>query len=160
MKIASFLVRKKLRSNVLIFYTPFSNHFILSVCSRRRVSLLDVLHATSGMPGYLEYNGRASVPPIASPFILYKGMQVYRVYSCENTDANVYYLCDFGNLFGMCVVKASHKDYLRIRDNPVKYVDYSPVPLEPSEAVEVNGVALELQHSFCKLKRGLTKQSS
>ncbi len=159
LKIAPFLVRKKLRSNVLILYTPFSNRFILSVCSLQKVSLFGVLHSTGGMPGYLEY-GRDYVQPIASPFLFYGGMQVYRVYSCEYPEANEYYLCDFGNQFGMCVEKASHNDYVRIRDNPVEYVDYSPVPLEPSESVKINGIAFELQYSFCKWKRGLSKPSS
>jgi len=119
---------------------------VLSVCSKRDTNLLNIL---SSLPGYLEY-GRDYLPALAVPFIFWGGLQVYRLYCVQEQPTASYYICDFGNLFGMRVEEAQWHDYERIRKQPEQYIDYSAVPVEPSEEIEANGINFILQHAFCK----------
>jgi hypothetical protein len=146
MRIGSFFARKRLRSNVLVCYTPHQDRFVLSVCSKRDTNLLDIL---SSLPGYLEY-GQDYLPSLAVPFIFWGGLQVYRLYCVQEQPTTSYYICDFGSLFGMHIEEAQRKDYERIRKQPEQYVDHSAVPVEPSEQIEANGITFVLQHAFCK----------
>ena len=68
LRLVSFFARRKPRSNVLICYTPYQDRFVLSVCSKQNISLMDALHVTSGMPGNLDY-GQDYLPPTAAPVV-------------------------------------------------------------------------------------------
>lgn len=152
LRLASFFASKRLRSNVLICYAPYQNRFMLSVCSKRQTNFLKVLHSSHGMPGYLEY-GQDYVPPTAAPFLFYGGMQLYRVYHIRERPSSANYVCDFGNAFGLCVSESDPDGYERIRDEMGTYVDYSAVPIEPSEEIDLDGTSVTLQHAFCKWRR-------
>ena len=89
LRLALFVTKKRPKSNILIFFTPTNDRFVLTVCSRRSVSFVDVLHSTAEMPGYLEY-GQDFVPPKARPFLFYTGMEIFRVYEVESPEPDAY----------------------------------------------------------------------
>lgn len=64
-----------------------------------------------------------------------------------------YYICDMGCVFGTCIAAAQKDDYERIRDQPEQHVDYSAVPIQPSEEFDVDGINFTLQHALCKWTR-------
>ena len=61
-----------------------------------------------------------------------------------------YYICDMGCVYGMCLGEAEKDDYEEIRERPDQFVDYSAVPIEPSEEFVVDGTNFTLQHTLCK----------
>lgn len=220
LKIGSLLIRKKLRSNVLLCYTLFDSQFMLTVCSKNNI---DMSNIRTVLPRYLEGGRLSSLPTRAAPFIFYGGLQLYRLYSvreqpatgyyvcdcalcdlpyakregwvrgetrtiqattegekgvpkkqgyslylrqyCPGEDVfpsfeqgfslshSNYYVCDMGCVFGTCIAEARKDDYERIRDHPEQYVDYSAVPIEPSEEFAIDGINFTLQHAFCKWTR-------
>ena len=89
MKIGSFLARKKLRSNVLLCYTPHQGRFMLMVCSKHNTNF-SFLHS---FPGDLE-SGQDYLPTRAAPLIFYGGLQLYRLYCIQEQPATGYYVCD------------------------------------------------------------------
>ncbi len=151
-RLSLFLTKKKPKSNILIFYTPTQDRFVVTVCSRRRVNFLDVLHSTAGMPGYMEY-GQDYVPVTARPFLYYGGMEIFRVYDVDNPKPGAFYVSDFGNLFGLTTFTVSKDDYVRIKTDVQSHVEYSVVPQLPTEEVKHLGVSVLLQHAFCRTYR-------
>ena len=61
-----------------------------------------------------------------------------------------YYVCDMGCVYGMCLAAAEKDDYEEIRERSDQSVDYSAVPIEPSEDFVVDGTNFTLQHTLCK----------
>ncbi len=61
-----------------------------------------------------------------------------------------YYICDMGCVYGMCLAEGQKDDYEEIREHPDQYVDYSAVPIEPSEEFIVDDTNFTLQHTLCK----------
>ena len=149
LRIGSFFARKRLRSNVLICYTPYQDRFVLSVCSKYNANLYKVL---SSIPGYLEY-GRDYLPPLAMPFIFFGGLQIYRLYCIQENPTTSYYIFDFGCLFGMSVEETQLEDYEQISKHPEQYIGYSILPVDPSENIKTNDVDFILQYTFCKWTR-------
>jgi len=150
LRLAHFLTKKKPKSNILIFYAPTNDRFVLTVCSRRSGSFLDVLHSTAGMPGYLEY-GQDHVPPIAHPFLFYTGREIYRVYEVGDPEPDAHYVCDFGNLFGLTTSPVAKEEYDGIRSDVESDLNYSPVPEEPVTEVEYSGTPIKYHHAFCRV---------
>ena len=64
-----------------------------------------------------------------------------------------YYVCDMGCVYGLCLAEAEKDDYEEIRDRPDQLIDYSAVPLQPSEDFVVDGTNLALQHALCRWTR-------
>jgi len=64
-----------------------------------------------------------------------------------------YYVCDMGCVYGMCLAEAQKDDYDNIRDQPDQHVDYSAVPIEPSEEFKVDGINFTLLHALCRWTR-------
>ena len=64
-----------------------------------------------------------------------------------------YYVSDMGCVFGTCIARAQKDDYEKIRDQPEQHVDYSAVPIEPSEELHFDGINFTLQHALCKWTR-------
>ncbi len=89
LKIGSFLSHKKLRSNLLLCYTPHQGRFMLMVCSKHNTNL-SFLHL---LPGYLE-SGQDYLPTRAAPFIFYGGLQLYRIYCIQEQPVTGFYVCD------------------------------------------------------------------
>lgn len=150
LRLAHFLTKKKPKSNILIFYAPTNDRFALTVCSRRSVSFLDVLHSTAGMPGYLAY-GQDHVLPIAHPFLFYNGTEIYRVYEVEDPEPDAYYFSDFGNLFGLTTSPVAKEEYEGIASNAESAPDYSAVPTESMTEVEYSGTQIKYHHAFCRV---------
>ncbi len=222
LKIGSYLVRKKLRSNVLFCYTSYQGLFMLTVCSKHNIDLSNIRVL---LPGCLEFGRESFLPARAAPFIFYGGLQFYRLYSVREQSAtgyyvcdcalcdlpyakrdgwvrgekrtatsvttqetekrvdkkqgyslylrtycpgeNVfpvfdqsislsssgYYVCDMGCVYGTCIAEACKDDYERIQDQPEQHVDYSAVPIQPSEEFDFDGINFTLQHALCKWTR-------
>ena len=55
-----------------------------------------------------------------------------------------------GCVYGMCLAEAEKDDYEEIRKRPDQFVDYSAVPIEPSEEFVVDGTNFTLQYTLCK----------
>ncbi len=149
LRLAGHFALKRSRSSVLVFYTPVQGHIIMTVCSTTRLSMIDALHS---MPGYLEY-GQEFVPPTARPFILYDEQCLYRTYLTQGRPTESHYICDLGNLFGLSVDAVDEPGYEIVTAGPNSDVDYSVVPLEPTEEVWTGGATITLHHVFCRLTR-------
>jgi len=149
LRLAHSLANKKPKSNILVFYAPTNDRFALTVCSRRSVSLLDVLDSTAGMPGYLEY-GQGHVQPVARPFLFYNGKEIYRVYEVEDPEPDEYYVCDFGNAFGLTTSPAEKEEYEDILSDSESDPVYSAVPREPTTEVDYLGTPIKYHHAFCR----------
>ncbi len=91
LKIGYALTRKKLRSNILLCYTSYQGLFVLTVCSKHKADLPDLI---SLLPDCLEFGREDSIPTRAAPFIFYGGLQIYRLYSVREQPATGYYVCD------------------------------------------------------------------
>ena len=150
LRLAHFLTKKRPKSNILIFYAPTNDRFALTVCSRRSVSFLEALHSTAGMPGYLEY-GQGHVLPIARPFLFYTGMEIYRVYEVEDPEPDGYYVCDFGNLFGLTTSAVATEEYDEFLSDVESDTVYSAVPREPTTEVDYLGTPIKYHHAFCRV---------
>lgn len=149
LRLAGHFARRRPRSSVLIFYTPVQGHIVMTVCAKRRLAVIDALHS---MPGYLEY-GQEFVPPTARPFILFDGQRLYRTYLTQDRPTESHYICDLGNLFGLSVDAVDEPGYEIVLAGPNSEVDYSVVPMEPTEEVRTDGATITLHHVFCRLTR-------
>lgn len=145
-RIASHFARKRPRSSVLIFYTPVQGLIVMTVCAKRKLAMIDALHS---MPGYLEY-GQEFVPRNARPFTLYDGQRLCRTYLTPGRPTESHYICDFGNLFGMSVDAVDEPGYEMVLARANSEVEYSVVPMEPTEEVQTDGATITLHHVFCR----------
>lgn len=150
-KLAKFLNDKKTKTTLLVFYTSVDDRFALTICSRKSPDFLNVLHSTAGMPGYLEC-GQDYVSSTAKPFLYYAGLQIFRVYQVEKPQEDVFYVSDFGDLFGLITSVADEESYTDIRDNPTEYLDYCAVPTDPTTRLTVGNDNIIIHHAFINLK--------
>lgn len=146
-RFASFFAKSKFKSKVLIYYRPVQNGFALACCSKRNLNFFGVLHSNSGMPGYTGY-GEDYLQPGSTPFFYYDGFKQYRLYRLSEEPESEYYICDFGNLYGMQVEESFPEDYDRILEDPVNHVEYSAVPKKINETLRIQGVSVILHHAF------------
>ncbi len=145
MPIASRLVNKRLSSPVLFWYTPLNEQFVVTVCSKRKVTFMNPLHS---LPGYTEY-GQSFLRQHARPIIYWNGQQVFRIHAMDVDTPAVHLVADFGNLLGLTVAEADAADYEEINGSPVEYFEYFAVPESIEQHCNWNGKVFTVQHALC-----------
>jgi len=148
-RIASFLLHKKPKSKILVFYGAIKNRFVVSVCSPRNVNFARAFKATGEAPGYLEVR-HDFLLQTANPFILYDGDKLYRLYNVENPRRALFYICDFRNVVGRFMYKADKKLFFNILNDKDAYFDYSAVPKTPVTEITYQSSVYMVHHAFCK----------
>lgn len=139
------LYTKPCRSKMIFYYSISQNTVSISFSSRKGSIRCDWL---SKIPGYME-QGHLYLAQNGVPFIFWDGANAHRIYEQPmNYDPSELYCVDFGNIFGIAIDIVDKEMYSTIRSSPSTYYDYSLLPKETQEVLNISGKKYLLYHSL------------
>lgn len=96
--------------------------------------------------------GEEFLRPNAQPFMHWDGKQLRRIYPLPlEHNPRAKYICDLGSYYGLTVGKVAAARYREITKEKPENWDYSAIPNDEQERVEMDGKELMLRHSFYRL---------
>jgi len=149
-KILAGMNRHMVKDKLVFFYatSPEPEYVLISVSSYVMKAkcqwLLKVIDHCSFGEEYLRGN--------AQPFMHWDGEQLWRIYPLPpEYNPRTKYICDLGSYFGLTVGKVAAARYREIAKEKSENWDYSAIPEEEQEHMEIEGKEMTLRHSFYTL---------
>ena len=130
---------KPVKSELLFWFAAGNDLIWLTPCDK---ALRVGCWWMNEIPGYWE-SGTEGVRDNAKPYAYWDGNNLYRIYALpESFHEDALYLNDLGTLFGLAVEECDEETHCSFRDEPMERWDYSVVPTESQEIVEVQASLL------------------
>jgi hypothetical protein len=149
--LAAGMATKPVKSELLFWFAPGNDLIWLTPCDK---ALRVGCWWMNEIPGYWE-SGTESVRDNAKPFSYWDGKNLSRIYSLpDRFHEGALYLNDLGTLFGLAVEECDEEMYCAVRDERMERWDYSVVPSESQEIVELEGKKLIVLHAFWTDEKG------
>ncbi|HLF83828.1 MAG TPA: hypothetical protein VI837_06620 [Blastocatellia bacterium] len=137
--LAAGMGTKPVKSELLFWFAAGNDLIWLTPCDK---ALRVGCWWMNEIPGYWE-SGTEGVRDNAKPYAYWDGNNLYRIYALpESFHEDALYLNDLGTLFGLAVEECDEETHCSFRDEPMERWDYSVVPTESQEIVEVQASLL------------------
>ncbi len=153
-RILAGMSQNPVKENLLFFYavSPDPQYVLISVSSYSMKAkcqwLLKLIDYCAFGEEFLRGN--------AQPFMYWDGKQLSRIYALPpKFSQHAKYICDLGSCMGLTVGKVPVARYREIAKDKTENWDYSVIPEDEQERIEVDGKECVLHHRFYTLLGGM-----